>query len=123
MTPKLNKLPVKKLAVTALIASPLLLLGYCDMESRNAEEKAESICNTIEPQSGVAEVRKVLEQAGIPALSAHPSLDELVRKPHYSFARQDLMVASIPSAFGERWLCGVRLRDGKVVNKEVRPMQ
>jgi hypothetical protein len=113
---------MKKPLVTALILSPLLLLGYYIMESHGARDKAESICNDIKPGAGVAEIRQALEKAGIPELSAHPSLNELVRKPHYSFARPDLMVASIPAAFGERWLCGARLEDGKVIKKEVRPV-
>jgi hypothetical protein len=116
----MNKLPTKKLLVTALILGPLLLLGYYVMESHGARDKAESICNGIQLQSDVAETIKVLEASGIPELSAHPSLDELIRRPHYSFPRPDIMVASVPSAFGDRWVCGVRFKDGKAFRKEVR---
>lgn len=112
----------KKLIVTALILIPVLMLGYYAVESRAAKEKALSICNDIKPGFDVAEIRKVLVKAGIPELSAHPSLMELVRQPHYSFPKPGIMVASIPAAFSERWVCGARLQDGRVIKTEIRPV-
>jgi hypothetical protein len=119
----MNKLPTKKLLVIVLILGPVLLLSYWGMESHIAKDKAESICNDIKLQFDVAETQKVLERSGIPELSPHPSLGELAWQPHYSFPRPDIMVASVPSAFGERWVCGVRFKDGKAIRKEVRLVQ
>jgi hypothetical protein len=110
----------QKILATTLILGALLLLGYDGLESHIAKDKAMSICDAIKRGADVAELREDMSKAGIPELSGHPSLNELVRKPHYSFTRPDLMVASVPAAFGERWLCGARLKDGKVINKEVR---
>jgi hypothetical protein len=112
----------KKVIVTILILIPFLMLGYYALASRAAKEKAAAICNDIKWGYDVAQIREVMTKAGIPELSAHPSLMELVRKPHYSFPRPDIVVASIPAAFWERWVCGARLKDGKVINTEIRPV-
>lgn len=105
-------------AVLILIA--LLIMGYDELESHMAKDKALAICNDIKLDSDVAAIQKVMDSWGIPQLTAHPSLNELVRQAHYSFPSPDLVVASIPAAFAERWVCGARLNNGKVVKKEVR---